>query len=332
MRRISSLLIVSALALVAACKGSNGSGYGPGSNPPQITCTGAVTVTDAVGTSQPVNYQAPTVSQGAQPVNASCSPASGSAFPLGDSTVTCTATDSQARTASCSFTVTLKHRELSITKIVAFGDSITEGQNGRPGLIPFIDVPNAYPTILQQFFVERIPTQQITVVNAGFGGERVTDPGSNQRLKDAIAKHQPQVLLLLEGINDINGGVGTNTVANGIRDHIRTARDRGVQYVIVSTVLPTARDVCTFPSPPDPRCRANDTPTGQPDALNQQIRSLVPAGGATLVDPYNDFQANRATYIDTDGLHLRPAGNRALATAFWDRIVATVPAKQLFGY
>ena len=332
MRRISSILIVSALALVGACKDSNGGGPAPGTNPPQIICTAPVSVTDAVGTSQPVNFQAPTVSQGAPPVNTSCSPASGSAFPLGTTNVTCTATDAQARTATCSFPVTLSHRQLAITKIVAFGDSITEGQNGRPGLVPFIDVPNAYPTVLQTFFVERIPTQQITVVNAGKGGERVTDPESNQRLKEAIAKHQPQVLLLLEGINDINGGVGTNTVANGIRDHIRTARDRGVQYVIVSTVLPVAKDVCTFPDPRDPRCRADDTPAGQPEALNQQIRSLVPAGGATLIDPYNDFVANRATYIDTDGLHLRPAGNRALATAFWNRIVETVPAKLLFGY
>ena len=332
MRRTASLLIVSALALVAACKDSNGGGTTPATNPPQITCTSPVTVTNAVGTSQPVNFQPPTVSQGAPPVNTACSPASGSAFPLGNTTVTCTATDAQARTANCSFTVTLQHKELAITKVVAFGDSITEGQNGRPGLVPFIDVPNAYPTVLQSFFVERIPTQQITVVNAGVGGERVTDPDSNQRLKDAIAKHQPQVLLLLEGINDLHGGVGTNTIANGIRDHIRTARDRGVQYVIVSTVLPTTSEVCTFPNPLDPPCRGARTPAGQPEALNQQIRSLVPAGGATLVDPYNDFQANRATYIDTDGLHLRPAGNRALATAFWNRIVETVPAKQLFGY
>lgn len=332
MRRISSVLIVSTLAMLGACKGSNGPGPAPASNPPQITCAAPVTVTDAVGSSQAVNFQAPTVTQGAPPVNTSCSPASGSTFPLGDTSVTCTATDAQARTATCSFTVSLRHRELSITKIVAFGDSITEGQNGRPGLVPFIDVPNAYPTVLQTFFVERIPTQQITVVNAGVGGEAVTDPRSNQRLKDAIAKHQPQVLLLLEGINDLHGGVGTNSIANAIRDHIRTARDRGVQYVIVSTVLPTTTEVCTFPNPSDPPCRGARTPAGQPEALNQQIRSLVPAGGAHLVDPYNEFQANRATYIDTDGLHLRPAGNRALATAFWNRILETVPAKQLFGY
>lgn len=333
MRRIASLLLVSALTMIAACDKNNGpGGTGPATNPPQIACGSAISVTDIVGTSQNVTYPAPTVSQGAPPVNTACSPASGSAFPLGDTTVTCTATDAQSRTANCSFTVSLRHRELAITKIVAFGDSITEGQNGRPGLIPFIDVPNAYPTVLQTFFVERIPTQQITVVNAGKGGERVTDPDSNQRLKDAIARHQPQVLLLLEGINDLHAEVGTNTIANGIRDHIRTARERGVQYVIVSTVLPTTSEVCTFPNPPDPPCRGARTPVGQPDALNQQIRSLVPAGSAHLVDAYNDFQANRATYLDTDGLHLRPAGNRALATAFWNRILETVPAKQLFGY
>lgn len=332
MARRGLFLPVLGLVGLAACDGPNGPGGTPATNPPQIACGAAVTVTDVVGTSQTVTYPAPTVSHGAPPVNVSCTPASGSVFPLGDTTVTCTASDAQARTANCSFTVTVKHRELAITKVVAFGDSITEGQNGRPGLRPFVDVPNAYPTVLQTFFVDRIPTQQITVVNAGVGGERVTDPASNQRLKDAIAKHQPQVLLLLEGINDLHGGVGSNSIANGIRDHIRTARDRGVQYVIVSTILPTPKDVCTFPNPLDPPCRGDRTPPGQPDALNQQIRSLVPAGGAHLIDPYNDFVANRATYIDTDGLHLRPDGNRALATAFWNRIVETVPAKLLFGY
>jgi hypothetical protein len=41
------------------------------------------------------------------PVSATCSPASGSVFPLGTTTVSCTTTDSAGRSASASFTVTL---------------------------------------------------------------------------------------------------------------------------------------------------------------------------------------------------------------------------------
>src|SRR4029077_3355617 len=40
-------------------------------------------------------------------VSATCTPASGSTFPLGTTTVSCTTSDSAGRTASASFTVTL---------------------------------------------------------------------------------------------------------------------------------------------------------------------------------------------------------------------------------
>jgi len=277
-----------------------------------------------------VNYPAPTITGGAPPVAVACAPSSGSAFELGTTTVTCNASDAQARQASCSFTVTLLHREIAVTRFLTFGDSMTAGENGLP-LTSFVDTANAYPTILQQMFADRIPTQQTTVVNAGVGGEKVTDPASNERLKDAINRNRPQVLLLLQGINDINEGIGSNGVTNGIRQAIRTARDRDVQYVFVSVLLPVARDVCTYPNPPLPPCRADYAPAGQPAQVNQSIRSMVPASGAFLVDPFDEFVANRAAYIDTDGLHLRPAGNRALARAFWNRIIEVIPARQLFG-
>jgi lysophospholipase L1-like esterase len=274
-----------------------------------------------------VNYPAPAITGGAAPVNVSCAPASGSAFPLGATNVNCTATDAQSRTASCAFTVTLNHRQLTTTKFVAFGDSLTAGENGRSiNFMPVVDLANAYPTYLQQFFNDRIPTQTFTVVNAGLSGERVVD--NDVRLKDAIARHQPQVLLLLEGINDLNNGASAQIVVNGLRDSIRTARDRGVSYVFVSTLLPVSRDVC---GPPPPRCRATDTPIPVLLETNDLIRAMVPSNGAHLVDRFDEFVANRATYIDVDGLHMRPDGYRALASAFWDRIVQVIPPAQLFG-
>ena len=180
-------------------------------------------------------FPTPSTTGGAQPVNVSCTPAAGSPFPLGDTLVQCTASDTQGRQASCSFSVTLRHRRLSITRILAFGDSMTEGENGRPG---FIDLPNAYPTVLQQMFESRLPGENITVANEGVGGERATE--NDERLKHEIGKYQPQVLLLLEGINDLAGRVPPSRVAAALRDSIETARERGVAHVFVSTLLPTA--------------------------------------------------------------------------------------------
>lgn len=328
-----SLLAALALAtpLVAACGGSPpipGPGPTPVPGAPQITCPASVERSGLTATDADVTYADPDTTDGAPPVSVACTPASGSRFPLGQTIVTCTATDAQARQATCAFAVTLQHRPFALTRYLAFGDSMTLGENGRPigGYIPFVDDANAYPTFLRQFFAERVPLQQVTVVNAGVGGEKVSE--SEDRLKSEIARNRPQVLLLLQGINDLNGGASPQSVVDALSDHIAKAKERGVQYVLVSTLLPVAPDNC---GTPPPRCRGRDTTNAIVAATNQGLRSMVPASGAFVVDPYDEFLANRAAYVDIDGLHLRPAGNRALATAFWNRLVQVIPAEQLLG-
>src|SRR4029453_11805072 len=66
------------------------------------------------------------------PISSSCSPASGSRFALGATLITCTAEDARHLTASCSFEVQIRAApprppQLSATRFVAFGDSITAG-------------------------------------------------------------------------------------------------------------------------------------------------------------------------------------------------------------
>jgi lysophospholipase L1-like esterase len=321
-----ALATVIAALWLAGCGGPSGPGPLPQPSPPQITCATGVTVSNVTAPVQAVSFTAPTVTGGAAPVSVSCSPASGSEFPLGDSPVTCIASDAQGRQATCSFTVAVRHRTFALTRYLAFGDSMTEGENGRPiNFIPIIDIANAYPTFLQGLFAARMPGQAITVVNAGRGGERITQ--NDERLKGAIAAAQAQVLLFLEGANDILGNESASKIAGAVEDSIRTARSRGVEYVFVSTLLPTAPENCVN-QPGAPRCRGDVAP-GLIQETNGLIRQLVPGSGAHLVDPYAEFLANRSSYIDIDGLHLRPAGNQALATAFWNRMLAVIPPQQL---
>jgi hypothetical protein len=74
--------------------------------PPIITCPPNQSVSVPIG--QPcgvVTYPAPTATDNCPGVTTVCSPPSGSCFPNGTTTVTCTATDTSGNTASCSFTV-----------------------------------------------------------------------------------------------------------------------------------------------------------------------------------------------------------------------------------
>ena len=77
--------------------------------PPLITCPANVTAvagnTCPPPTSAVVTFPTPTASDNCPGVTVACNPPSGSAFPVGTRTVTCTATDTSGNTASCSFAV-----------------------------------------------------------------------------------------------------------------------------------------------------------------------------------------------------------------------------------
>ncbi len=77
--------------------------------PPTITCPANVTaVTDqncVAGACQTVNFPPPVATDNCPGVTVVCNPPAGSCFPVGTTTVTCTATDASGNTATCSFTI-----------------------------------------------------------------------------------------------------------------------------------------------------------------------------------------------------------------------------------
>src|SRR5687768_961268 len=143
---VGVVVLVSTLA--AAC-GDDGPPAGPPPSnpaPPSLSCAAPVTVDNAVGAAQAVTYTAPIVTNGTTPVNVNCVPASGSMFQIGETTVTCLAVDAIGRQATCLFPVTVRHRHLAWTNFLAYGDSMTEGQNGRQlNFFPIVDTANSYP-------------------------------------------------------------------------------------------------------------------------------------------------------------------------------------------
>ena len=76
---------------------------------PSITCPANITKSnDPNQCSAVVSYPAPTVSDNCPGVGAPiCSPPSGSTFPRGTTTVTCTVNDAASNTSTCSFTITV---------------------------------------------------------------------------------------------------------------------------------------------------------------------------------------------------------------------------------
>jgi lysophospholipase L1-like esterase len=297
---------------------------GPIAAAPQIQCGSAISAT-ITGASKAVSFTAPTVTGGTEPVAVACTPASGSAFPLGTTAVSCAATDASSRQASCSFNVVLSGVQFPVKKFQTVGDSLTAGENGTPQSRPaFVDGPNSYPTKLQALFDAMFPGQSISVANRGVSGRT-----SAQILLDMpgyLQADHPEAVLLLAGYNDLTGPCApgfTNVLACddavdaldlNLRDCIRRAKEfSGVHYVFVSLLTPTRSG-----------SHAIDNNVIV-DVNDNHIRVQASAEGAVLVDNYSNFIGHELQYISNDGLHLQPPGYQAIADAFFARILSTIP-------
>jgi lysophospholipase L1-like esterase len=179
-----------------------------------------------------------------------------------------------------------------------------------------VDVAGAYPTVLDDLLDRRYRLQDPVVINEGLSGERVTDSagGTNDvalaRLRTALAVHGPQVVLLMEGVNDINGwrlipNVVTN-VRNALRDYVREIRGRGIP-VFLATIAPERPGAC--------RAFAVDIIP----VANDAIRTLAIAENVPLVDVYGAFGGD-GSLLGDDGLHPSPAGYQRIAETFFATI------------
>lgn len=101
---------------------------------PSFTCPTSITTVSGQGCSSlptsVVNFSTPVATDNCPGVSVVCTPMSGSSFPVGTTTVSCTATDTAGRTANCSFSVTVfgacLQDDSSSGKVVVFNPATGE--------------------------------------------------------------------------------------------------------------------------------------------------------------------------------------------------------------
>lgn len=306
---IRLLLSAFVVTLVAACSNPAGP-TPPAGGAPVLSCPADVVWRIAEGGTGVVDYPPPQVSGGTAPVNVTCVQPAGSSFPIGTTAVACTATDSASRTAQCGFSVSVALiPRLKGTKILAFGDSITWGTSSppQPMRIRSAGEPGSYPAVLLGLLQTRYAAQTITVINEGLPGEHVTQTGED-RLDRVVDQHRPDVVIVMEGVNDMNDRKNPNTVSDTLRLSVRRVVRMNVPLVMVSTVLPVVEG------------RGKVVNPAGVDALNAGIRSWAVAERAVLVDGYTIMAPMKELLIGQDGLHPTPAGFEFIANMFFEAI------------
>lgn len=218
-------------------------------------------------------------------------------------------------------------RALGATRFIAFGDSIT---CGTPSVVfdslVVIDCPHSgYPEMLLSMLRTYNPAQSFSVTKRGYPGERASE--GERRLTNELTElagpsvpiHQrPQVLLLLEGINDMIGGVSATRAASSVAQLVQIARLFNLT-VLVATMPQTYYTV----EPGSGRIRENAYT--QIPAFNAEIRRLS-AQNVHIVDMYAAFGNDRSLMGD-DGLHPTTVGYQLMSQHFHAAIVQHFPVQ-----
>jgi lysophospholipase L1-like esterase len=244
--------------------------------------------------------------------------------------VTCVATDALQRADTCSFLVTVVNPpKLSTTSFLAFGDSITAGEDGQNSVAsslslmtsrfhPFVLVPFAqrYPQELQQLLVDRYKTQSPTMSNQGAPGEAASDPAALRRFTGLTSSGRYSVVLIMEGTNDLYDRDDRIVPAaiNGLRQMIRDAKSRSIRPYL-ATIPPMNPAACV------PVCRG--LAWSLVSGFNDSVRTLATAEGVPLVDVYQGFGGNLAL-LGPDGLHPAADGYAKIADLFFAAIKQTI--------
>lgn len=101
-------------------------------------------------------------------------------------------------------------------KILAFGDSLTAGYGVKKS--------NSYPAILDRLLSQK-------VINTGISGE--TTAQGRKRFQDILEKHQPKLVILIEGGNDFLRNRPAEETFENLKWMIETAQSKGVEVLLV---------------------------------------------------------------------------------------------------
>ena len=191
------------------------------------------------------------------------------------------------------------------TKIVFFGDSITQQGVNKGG----------YIDLIQQNVNTKGLQNDWEIVGAGIGGNKVYD--LYLRMEDDVLAKNPDVVVIYIGINDVwhkaSSGTGTD-------------KDKFEKFYIAIIKKLQAKNIKVYICTPSVIGELKDSRNQQDGDLNAYgdvIRNLAATNNCTLIDLRNAFikydAQNNAENKDrgvltTDRVHLNPAGNQLVAT------------------
>lgn len=190
---------------------------------------------------------------------------------------------------------------ISRTRFLAFGDSLTAGttssaMSGHMGA----GLPTSYPAKLLGLLSARYGDQTLIVENGGKPGERAET--ALTRFRDSLRVVQPEVVILLHGVNNLVDGAGGVAMASlAIEVMVHEAKVAGAR-VVLCTLLPQRPG----------ELRAADPAVVA--SFNQRMQDVARSERVLVMDLAREFDVG---LIGVDGLHPIVEGYARMAELFF---------------
>ena len=209
----------------------------------------------------------------------------------------------------------------SVTRIYAFGDSLTEGESkgqlfwglhdhGTPG------ISTSYPFKLQVVLDAIYGDDKIHVYNGGRGGEKAGLSATRDRMVSEINQYDPHVVLFMHGVNDLNAGVQSGADDDEI---VEDAINAVEELIEVAKVTGSPRPHLMVGSLPRQIATSKALSRHLIVPFNNSLADVAEEEKVTFVDIYKVI--SEALLMD-DGLHITETGNQKIADTFYAAIKA----------
>jgi len=190
--------------------------------------------------------------------------------------------------------------------IIAFGSSSTEGYGSSA---PEFTYPNRLAAQLKR----RYPTADITVVNAGRGGEDAAE--MMKRLQTAVIDQKPDLVIWQVGTNAVLRNLDPAETAKLVEDGVARIQAGGSDIVLVDPQY-------------SPRVIERAESAGRMVRLLNRVASLRHVGLFPRFEVMREWHEGQALPVDSfviaDGLHMNDWGYACFAQLLGDDIVRSV--------
>lgn len=219
---------------------------------------------------------------------------------------------SSSALAPSSLTAARLSEDIPFKRILCFGDSLTFGLTLQAGSSSggrsVLTLAEGYVPKLARLLTEK-HGEGFELFNAGIGGEN-TDLALD-RIDTEIRRYNPDLILLLEGILEVNNeSPRFGAAESNLAEMMRIAQLR--QVAIIAGTYP-------LPNPAGFRTRGADNTA----KLNEIIREEALAKGVPIADHEEAFPKDFSG-LGSDGLHPNEIGYRIMAQTWFDVIEAMV--------